>query len=96
MTYAVADIAANESVRHLVDEEEPHFSNEFLSALEDLDVLLELKEVVFGIGIGGCNLQDETCTDFCTLEREEQIKSVAFELSNLPTEVSEALNNGNF
>ena len=92
MVLAVVDTTANESVRHLVDEEEPHFATEFQSILEDLDVLLDIKELVIGTGISHCTLPQATCTDFCALEREVQIKSIAFELSKLPTEVSGALN----
>ena len=41
MAVAVADIVANESIRYLVDKEQPQFANEFQSVLRDLDVLLD-------------------------------------------------------
>ena len=96
MAIAVADIVANESIRYLVDEEVPHFATEFQSVLKDLDVLLTIEEVVIGTEITHCELREATCADYCVLDREVQIKSVAFELSNLPGEIKERLNNPPF
>lgn len=92
MAVFVADIAANESIRYLVDEEMPHFTNQFLSVLEVLDVLLDIKDVVLKARLTPCDLPraDLDCADFCSLERDVQIKSVALELIHLPAEVKQA------
>ena len=96
MAIAVADIVANESIRYLVDEEEPHFATEFLSVLETLDVLLDIKDVVLRARLTGCILPSATCVNYCVLERDVQIKSVAFELKNLPAEVKSAFDDASF
>lgn len=98
MAIAVADIAANESIRYLVDEEKSHFATEFQSVLEALDVLLDIKDVVLKASLTACILRPvhQKCADYCALERDVQIKSVAFELSNLPAEVKHAFNHPSF
>ena len=96
MAVAVADIVANESIRYLVDEETPHFASEFQSVLEDLDVLLDIKDVVIGARLTSCSLPPAICADYCALERDVQIKSVAFELKIFPTEVKEIFNDPRF
>ena len=95
MAVAVADIVANESIRYLVDEERPHLANEFQSVLEDLDVLLDIEAVLIGAGLIPCNtsLSSATCANYCALERDVQIKSVAFELKSFPAEIKETFNN---
>jgi hypothetical protein len=94
MVIAVADIVANESIRHLVDEEEPHFANEFQSVLEDLDVLLDIEDVVIRNRLIPCGTPPSSaiCAHYCTLERDVQIKSVAFELKNFPAEMKDKFN----
>ena len=96
MVVAVADIVANESIRYLVDEEEPHFAIEFQSVLKDLDVLLDIEDVVIRASLTACILQPATCAHYCALERDVQIKSVAFELKNLPAEIKEKFNDPEF
>ena len=91
MVPAVADILANESVRFLVDEDDSNFASEFQSVLEDLDVLLDIARVVIGTRITACELRVASCADYCVLGREVQIKSVAYELMTLPTEILWAL-----
>ena len=95
MVVAVADIVANENIRYLVDEEEPHFANEFQSVLDDLDVLLDIEAVVIGAGLTPCNtpLFPADCANYCALERDVQIKSVAFELKSFPAEMKETFIN---
>ena len=95
MVVAVADIVANENIRYLVDEEEPHFANEFQSVLDDLDVLLDIEAVVIGAELIPCgtSLKSATCANYCALERDMQIKSVAFELKSLPAEMKETFIN---
>ena len=93
MVVAVADIVANESIRYLVDEEEPHFANEFQSVLGDLDVLLDIEAVLIGTSLTACSPPPPAiCAHYCTLERDVQIKSVAFELKSFPAEIKEAFN----
>ena len=94
MVVAVADIVASESIRHLVDEEEPHFASEFQSVLWDLDVLLDIEAVVIGAELIPCGtpLSPATCANYCVLERDVQIKSVAFELKSFPAEIKETFN----
>ena len=94
MVVAVADIVANESIHYLVDEEEPHFVNEFQSVLGDLDVLLDITAVLFGAGLIPCDtpLRSATCANYCALERDVQIMSVAFELKSFPAEIKDAFN----
>ena len=95
MAVAVADIVANESIRYLVDEEEPHFSSEFQSVLGDLDVLLDIEVVVIGARLIPCDtpLKSATCANYCALDRDVQIKSVAFELKSFPAEIKGKFNN---
>ena len=95
MAVAVADIVANESIHSLVDEEGPHFANEFQSVLGDLDVLLDIEVVVIGARLIPCDtpLKSATCVNYCALERDVQIKLVAFELKSFPAEIKETFNN---
>ena len=94
MVVAVADIVTSESIRYLVDEEEPHFSSEFQSVLGDLDVVLDIAAVLFGARLIPCDtsLSPATCANYCALERDVQIKSVAFELKSFPAEMKETFN----
>ena len=94
MAVAVADLVANESIRYLVDEEEPHFASEFQSVLGDLDVLLDIEAVLIGARLVPCDTQlsPATCANYCALERDVQIKSVAFELKSFPAEIKETFN----
>ena len=93
MVVAVADIVANESIRYLVDEEEPHFANEFQSVLGDLDVLLDIEAVLIGARLTACSPPPSAfCAHYCTLERDVQIKSVAFEFKSFPAEMKETFN----
>ena len=93
MAVAVADIVVNESIHSLIDEEEPHFANEFQLVLGDLDVLLDITAILFGARLIPCDtsLSPATCANYCALERDVQIKSVAFELKSFPAEMKETL-----
>lgn len=76
-----------------MDEEEPNFANEFQAIQSDLDVLLELHQLVSrDNGISACIVPNNAvCVSFDTLERGLLVKSIAYELKNLSSEVQAAL-----
>lgn len=86
---SILDIVANETLLYLVAEDVPTFAGEFQAILEDFTVLLSLKRLVAGdSSISSCVVYTNTpCPSFDVLEREVQIRSMAYELVHLPNEL---------
>lgn len=93
VTPSVIRITANETDIELMDEEVPHFANEFQVIQGDLDVLLELRQLVSrDDGISACIVPNNVvCVSFDGLERGLLVKSISYELKNLSSEVQAAL-----
>ena len=93
VTPSVIYITANETYIELMDEEVPHFANEFQAIQGDLDVLLELRQLVSSdSSISFCTVSNnDDCVSFDGLERGLLVKSIAYELKNLSSEVQAAL-----
>ena len=93
ITPSVIYITANETDIELMDEEVPHFANEFQAIQGDLDVLLELRQLVSrNRDISACIVPNSVaCVGFDSLERGVLVKSIAYELKNLSFEVQNVL-----
>ena len=94
VTPSVIYITANETYIELMDEEVPHFANEFQAIQGDLDVLLELRQLVSrnrDISLTCTVPNNVDCISFDGLERGLLVKSIAYELKNLSSEVQAAL-----
>ena len=89
---SILDIMSNETLLCLVAEEVSTFAGEFQAILKDTDVLLILRNLIErDVSISTCAVYTNVdCPSFDDLEREVQIKSVAYELVHLLGELQDA------
>ena len=95
IAHILVNVVEMESLRYLVNEEEPNFAQEFQSILENSNILLDLQTLARGDSriTPGCFVATNVeCITFDGLERDVQIKSIANEVKILMASIQGALN----